>query len=499
MVRVRNIKSIGNVKPIQAIHFIPPKFNPIYKIELVSSTETIDVTKSLVDGDFTEGVTGTIGSFNFKILDPSNNYSDKINEYDLVNLYIDYGTAATTLRFSGKIERKVNTEHIYLELTGRSLAMITTGVNVIYDSGGLKARSIILKEIIDKYFSGVISTSGIEDDLTEVEKVYSEVPFWDIVEELCNSGKYDAYISTSLIMNYFVRGSRENKTEAIVENRNLIQTIEFAKDTEELVTKVRVYGKSVEGIPVLATSSSNTNLTGGIDKVLKIDNTNITNVTQAKEFADQKYAANNFLPTIGSIKSLMLPTLLPGEKLRIVSPTNNIPPLYYEIYSYTHTFSSSGSPITTVNIKKPRLNLPGILKKNIKFKTDITASDNPYSLDSSYIFDFKSDTGTHSGTAIKINSSTGKGELYSPGGFGTWTSPIVTTSLRLSAIYPKLSGTDLKSVLLRVSSDGGNIYTPMVAGIKSLPSGKNTRFQIIINSTTTNITAAGFLYSTYDI
>ena len=54
--------------------------------------------------------------------------------------------------------------------------MITTGTHIIYSSDGLKARSEILKEIIEANFPDV-SIAGIEDDLVEMDVNYFEIPF----------------------------------------------------------------------------------------------------------------------------------------------------------------------------------------------------------------------------------------------------------------------------------------------------------------------------------
>lgn len=491
---VRNIRGIGRTKPIPVLHFIPPRFNLIYKLELVSPTETIDITKLIVEGEFTDGVTSTIGSFNFKILDPSNTNSGKIDEFDTVNLYLDYGSTATTLRFSGKIERKANVEYAFLELSGRSVALNVTGINVTYDSSGSKARSVILKEIVDKYFSGVISTANIEDDLTEVEKNYSEMPFWDVVEDLCDDGGRDAYISPSLVMNYFLKGSRDSTTEAIVERVNLINPIEFAKDTEELVTKVRIYGQKKGGIPIIATSDSDTTITKGITKELKIDNANIATQDQAKAFADWKFERNKVLPTLGAVQSLMLPTIAHGERVRIFSPTNNIPPVFYEINSYTHSFSKSGAPKTIVNIKKPRLNIPEILKRNIQFQTETTEGDNPNEMEFSIIYDFTTETG---GTKSNVQITDGVLKTTAGNSAGTWISPPITIPTRATAIESRMTGDSLASTQFFVDMTGSNVFT-QIAGpnttAKTIATGKKVQIKLALNSANTQIRSVGLLY-----
>ena len=195
MPAVRNVGKISSSrkpKPIPVIHFIPPAAAQIYKIEIVTNTTTEDVTDLLVNGEYTDGVTDAIGSFFFRLLDANNTLGDIVTEFNTVNVYLDYGNVATTLRFAGKIERKSSAEQIYLDVSGRSIAMITTGVNVTYDSEGPKSRSSILSSIINKYFSGTITTSGLEDDNGPYDVNYAEMPFWSVVEDICNAGPESA-------------------------------------------------------------------------------------------------------------------------------------------------------------------------------------------------------------------------------------------------------------------------------------------------------------------
>lgn len=505
---VRNIGGIGGVKPIPVKHFIPPKFSPIYKIEVVTDTETIDLTELLVKGDYSDGVTNSIGDFSFTILDPSNTNSNRIEEFDTVNVYIDYGTTATTLRFVGKIERKSNEEQIYLTLSGRSIGMITTGKNITYSSNGPKARSVILKELIEgrgvpgdsDYYPAnftTITTTGIEDDLTEIEVNYQEIPFWNIVEELCIYGGRDAYVNTTSVFNYFVKGSRENSTEAIVENINLIETLNYAKDTEEIYTKVRVYGNKINSIPIIATSSPNTTYTKGIVKEFKIDNSSISTVTQATELANSEASDKRIPPTIGSIISLMLPTILPGEKINIANPVNNIPPAAYEINSYRQIFSEDGVPQTELIIKKDRLELSGILKSNIKFQYDIPDNINNYDMDFSEIINFETDSGVHSNTIINedyLKVATGQSS-------GTWTSDTITLDSDVSSIEFRMVGDNLikqygtTTSYVWFSFDG----KPFVQynNLTEAPTGRDLKIRIDLNSSDATVKAVAVLYKLY--
>jgi len=491
---VRNVKKIGR-KPIKVTHFIPPSFSPIWKIEVVTDSETLDVTEILVEGSYLDGVTSSIGDFTFKIIDPDNTYSNKIDEFDTLNVYIDYGTTATTLRFSGKIERKSNQEEIYLILSGRSIAMITTGKNVTYS--GTKARSVVLTEIIEKYFSD-IATTGIEDDLTEIEANWEEIPFWSVVEEICISGGRDAYIDSDSVFNYFAKGSRSNTTEAVVEDSNLIETSDYAKDTEEIYTKVRVYGKKTGDIPVIATSTPDTVYTKGIVKELKIDNSNIESTNQAIELAEAEASDKKIPPTIGTITSLMLPTILPGEKIKIANPINNIPPAYYQINSFRQIFSED-VPKTELMIQKQRIKLASILKSNIKFKSDIPENINKYDMDFSHVINFETDSGIHTNTVINEKYL----KIKEGESSGSWTSDTINLPRDISMIEFRMTGDYLvkqysvTTSYIWFSLDGGTTFQIYAEGTTKIPSGRDLKIRIDLNSEDATVKAVAVLYKLY--
>lgn len=462
------------------------------------------MTDLLVEGSYSDGVTSSIGAFDFKILDPINVNSNKIEEFDTINVYVDYGKTATTLRFTGRIERKSNQEQIYLTLTGRSVAMLTTGTNITYSSNGPKSRSEILKEIINikesdgvtpKYFGGLISDSGIEEDLTEIEVNYEEIPFWNVVEEICISGVRDAYVSPELIFNYFLKGSRENTTEAVVEDINLIETLDYAKDTQEVYTRVRVYGKRIGDIPIIATSTQDTSNTKGIIKELKIDNSSVDSTKQATELSESEAEDRKLPPTLGLIISLMLPSILPGEKIKIANPTNNIPPALYQINSFRHIFSKEGSPTTELTIQKQRVELATILKSNIKFQSDLPDNVNKFDMDFSNVIGFETDSGIHSNTLI----NEGYLKVKSGQNNGSWTSDLIQLGDDVSSIEFRFTGDYLvqqygvTTSYIWFSLDGGTTWRLYGSGVE-VPTGRDLKIRIDLNAPDARVKAVAVLY-----
>lgn len=511
MVPVRNLRGVGRTKPIPVYTWIPPIFNPIYKIEIVTSTETVDVTDFVISGEYTDGVTSTIGYFTFTIDNSTQEYTDKFRIYDKINIYLDYGSTATTLKFVGLIERPSRAgENIIL--SGQSSAIRTTGKNITYQATD-KSRSTILTEIINSNFSGVITTNNIEEDTTTTTVNYFEVPFWEIVTELCNNGGRDAYIDSTFDFHYFIDGSRENTTEAIVHEYNLIETGDFSPDLEQVSNRVRVYGNTDGNVPIIATSeseSSQLSLDGDI-KDIKINDNNIITVEQAKLRAEFELAVRKDPPTVGNIVSLGLPTISPGEKLKISDPLNGLSPSTYSIRKFRHIFSNDDPLKTEVTIQKERVSISNIMRDRIAFETKVTNNINPLDLDFSLIFDYAFNpssptesigaqlfnSGTHENTELISNNSTGTGdiELISGQTIGTWTSKNIELDFTPSTLS-LVANSNSENVVYSVSLDNGENFVELKAGNTFINATANLILRVNILEANTKIYKIGLLYNT---
>jgi len=488
---VRNISSIGSTKPIPIYVWIPPQYDLIYKIEIydVDTATAYDVTDIVLAGGYTWGITETIGKFEFTIDNSAQDYLNIFTPYDELRVYLDYAATATTLRFKGIIER-VSKKDFTLVLSGRGPAAKYIGKNVTY-SATSTARSTILSGIISKYFSD-LTTTNLESDTGTATVNYFDKPFWEVVEDICGQATFDAFVDTNYDFNYFSRGSRTNTTEAIVHEYNLIELGDFSPDASFVYNKIKVYGVETDGMPIIATANDTTSQTTYKVKELKINDSNITTKTQAQTRADYELALNKDPPTIGMVKSLGLPTLAPGQKLRISDPLNGLNPGYYDVFEFSQKFSNDEPVMTEVTIKKERTTMPNVLKKRIKFESEISAVSNPNEMDYSVIDNFDSDAGTHSSTAI----STGALRVSS-GSTGTWTSDSISLSGDLNTFEIRLAGGG--SVVIRISLDGGIIYTQVPMSTEGTVTSNvpinSVIIKIELGTSITQVNTMGFFYT----
>ena len=488
----RNISAIGSSKPIPIFIWIPPKFNPTHKIEVydVDTDTAYDVTDLVIGGEYTWGKTETIGKFEFTIDNSAQDYLSIFTPYDELRVYMDYGATATTLRFKGLIER-VSKKDFKLVLSGRGPATRYIAKNVTYSTTGT-ARATILSAVIAKYFTD-LTTTNLEADTTTAKVNYYERPFWEFIEDICGQSGYDAYVDSVFDFHYFAPNSRRNTTEAIVHEYNLIETGDFAPDASNIFNRITVYGAEIGEIPTIATASDTNSQTQYKVRDLKINDTNITTQTQAQARADYELARNKDPPTVGLVTSLGLPTIAPGEQIRVSDPLNGLNPGYYEVFEFTHKFSNDDPFMTEIKIKKERGAVSGILKKRLKFESESTKNVNPNEMENSVIYDFITDTGTHSSTEI-----TG-GVLKTDGASsGTWESDVTTTSAVVSGAEVRINANDLSGVFIYVSFDGGANYTQVVGtpGTQVSATGNHIKVRVRITSADTRIKALGILYKT---
>lgn len=475
--------------------WIPPTMDMEFKIEIVdSSGNTYDITDEIVEGEYTDGVTETIGNFIFTIDNDDQSFTDKFSLYDEIRIYMDYATSATTKVFIGLIE-KVSTKEEDIIITGRAIASRVMGITVTYAASDYTHE--ILSTILTNHASYITQSNIDTTESTDKSVVVNwyQKPFWECVQELCNNSGYDAYIDADSDFNYFVSGIRDNSTEAVVHDHNLEEVGDFTPDLSFVYNRIIVYGAKVKDQQVLWTEDDDDSISSYDVRELVINDSNIITVAQAEARAVYELSLNKDPPIIGEVTSLGLATILPGERIRISDPDSNLQPDYYNIQKFTHRFSSDDVPLTVLTIKKEGNTLSKVLKKRIVFETESTEKENPNEMRFSWINTFDSDSGIHSDTEI----TEGVLKLQSGKSTGTWISDLKTVSSNVSAFELRIRGGAIPGTECYVSIDGGNrwqVVSNLNTSYDSFPSGINLKLKIVLNSASSQIDSLALLYKT---
>jgi hypothetical protein len=485
--------SVLSLKKIPVYVWIPPTFAPIYKIELVKGTSgtTYDITDIIYEGNYTDGITQTIGNFEFTVDNTNETYTGVFALYDTIKISIDYGTDATTIRFKGMIE-KVSQRGEKLIVSGRSVAARVMGITVTKSYTNQYTHDIII-DLLSSYASYITTTNVDTVDITDTQVTVNwyQRPFWECILELCSRATYDFYIDTNFDANYFVSNTRQNANECVVHEYNLIETGDFAPDLSVLKNRIIVYGNKVEDQQIIYTAEDTDSITAYDLKEEIINDTSLVTVSQAEARADYELASKKDPPIIGEVTSLILPTITPGEQIRISDPMSNLQPAYYAIQKYTHSFSNDEPPQTTLTVQKEINTVYTILKKRITFETQAVSMDNPNEMKYSIIDDFSVDLGTHTNTAIA------NGRLYATSGGGYWVSEVTNAETDATTAEFRVKGDQLVAGMQYfVSTNNGLFYqsiTPNTA-ITLTPPGRVIKVKVLFNITTPQIDSYSLLY-----
>lgn len=484
--------AVRSLTRIPVYVFIPPNEEIEYKIEIyTSSGETIDITDDIIEGEYTDGITDTIGNFAFTIDNTNQAYNDKFNLYNEIRIYSDYATSAITKRFTGLIE-KVSTKEEDIVITGRSIASRVMGITVTYSTTDYTHE--ILSYILTTYAS-YITQNNIditEDTDTQVTINWYQKPFWECVLELCNRSGYDAYIDCNSDFNYFVSGTRENTAEAVVHEHNLIEVGDFTPDLTNIKNRIIVYGAVIEEQQIIWTEEDNNSIDSYDVKELIINDSNIITIEQAQSRALYELSLNKDPPIIGEIISIALATIMPGERIRISDQESKLYPAFYNIQKFTQKFGEE--ELTILTIQKEQSTISKILKKRITFETQAIDKTNPNEMRYSWFFDFNTDSGTHE-TPAKTEITGGVLKLKSGETSGTWISEVNTLSSNATSC-------ELRA---KVNAIGSNYYVSTDNGITwqsiSLntlltlsPPGQYLKIKVELNSASTEIDSLCLLY-----
>lgn len=442
--------------------WIPPKYTANYRVTVERDDGTIDdVTPILMFLNIKDGVTEGIGTFEFEIPNPNETYSKLWNGMEIFRYYSDYGTEAETLRFRGRVEKSSNRNNNIL-VTGRSESLFVMDQFVHKEYLGVDI-GVIIKDLFDTYGQGRYDTSQIPTTTgVSLTLTFLDIPFWDVIEEVCLSLGYDCYVSANLIVKLFEAGSITNEGEAIVHDFNLVEVGDFAQDLQFVKNQIRVIGGTIDGVQVTHTSDDeDSQVANGIRREV-INDDGITTYQAARELADFTLANRKDPPIVGEVKGILLATIQPGEKIRLSSPMENIQPNAYRILSYIHELGNEGL-YTIVKINKEGRRLSHVLKDRIQRdhrKTD--AAGNLDDLDFSEIELFNAATGTSDKTEI----IDGVLALKSGESTGTWVSnPYGTASTKtISKLKVNIVGDNLPGATIDISYDGGVNYATVTRG-----------------------------------
>ncbi len=493
-----------NTIRIPGFIWIPPS-SPIYKIEVIRTDGTADdISDYLLDGtEFTLGTTEVIGVFTIKVDNSTGNYTDKWVAGNTVNLYLDYGSSATTKKFKGKIDKvsgSLTNQYVYT-ITGRATYASLREINVTKAFINAKANEILHNEsgtgLFDVYSTG-FTYSNIDTTSSQAQTLITTAfqgkPFWDCILEICQNSGMDCYIDSSDDVHFIAQNSATNTTDAIVVGQNHLETGEFGAQTDEVRNRIIVYGAEIDGIPQLwqVEDAISQGLYNGVKEEI-VTNTNLTTMSEIQAYANYVLSLKKDPPKIGKVTSVVLCTLNPAELLKISDQINGLKSSY-RVVSFTHFFGHTDIPRTEVTINREPLLVPKLFKGVYESQQSIADFKNEFDMKYSRAFTFDDETDT----TQHINTSLSNGNLIwnGSGANGTFYSTNLTTSDNITSFEVKASGENLAgNVIFYVSVDGGNAYTTAIQNTQYSPEvGNLLKLKIVITNATVALSTVVILF-----
>jgi len=482
--------AVVNLQSQPIFAWIPPDTQTAYKITVEYSDGTIeDLTDVAIPFMFEDFVTESVGSFELNIDDPNEEYVTKFVGNEIVRYYKDYSDEATTLRFRGRVEKPSKRGNI-LNIKGRGEGKAMLDITVTKQFTDTEC-SIILSSIFGSYLPQFTLTNVTTSDTTLTVNWYQK-PFFECVRDLCIATGFECYIDPTLDVHFFLSGSVNNETDAIVDDYNLLEVGDFTPDLQQIKNRVIVYGATQQGIQVIYTAEDTESIAlYGVKEYIYNDE-NITDTTQAQEVAEFLLAELKDPPEVGEVRGVMLATIQAGENIRLSSQSDGIYPAYYLSKGWKDEFGSD-SYDTTIYINKEPRKVSHILRDRVANENRRQdTSSNPEEMRFSYPFLFKTSTGSHTNTEIT------QGILKPTSTTGTWVSENLVLDSNITEAYLILNGEVLTDVRVSVSGNTGLTYDILTNRTKltlTKSVGKNIRVKVEFLSANPQVSSMSVLYN----
>ena len=465
---------------------IPRRRNTQAKVELNGD----DVKTRVIESSWVYPATIGIGTFKIILSNAGGQLNGLYSEGDSAKLYAD-NSNGTTLQFWGIIDavkENIDNRGQILEVEGRHRSYLLTEFLVCYAASG-KVTSEILKDIMDLLpDSYTFTKTNIEDSIVEMDVEWNYKPFWDCVVELCEKAGFDCYVDNDLDFHYFAENSKVNEREYIVEGNNFLSSKSFGKDGYYEKTRVIATGKTKGGLPIIYTAVSSSE--GDNIKEVLIKDTSSNTEEAVKNLAEAKLEEISNRSTQAILQSFGLETLAPGENIWILLPRHQIHG-QYKVIQFTHRYGAkSGGWRTQCQLEEEERGIAQTVQNMDQKRDRLKDVENINKLNFSWNFDFSSDSGTHSNTEIVdgvLKTTTGNST-------GVWTSDLLELSSDIVAVEPKIIGSAIAGTQIWLSVNSGVSYTRLSAG-KKIIAGRKLKYQVILNSESTQVEDLALLYS----
>ncbi len=466
--------------------WIPPRvFKPNWKVEITRTDGTVDdVTNDMLSGSVTLTVTQATGRFNMNLDNRGGLYLNRYNGGEVISIYGDYSDASNKMfegRLSDVFYSLSGNDGYVCSVSGKDYSAEALDITVTKRYTTNTAISTIFKEVVDEYLP-TFTYNNVQTITTTARPTWSNKPAWDCFKELAilagrGGTDHDFYSDSDKDWNFFEEGANVSTLEAVVIKDNL-KNISIGTSFDDIKNRIIVYGQQLEGLPLIAYAENEASQNTSWIKERVITDTNIVTYEHAQDRADSELEDARVPLTKGTVNSVGLPFLKPGDMLRVVAPYCGATG-QFKVTSLTHSFSKSAGFTTSVSIKRE----PRVISKIFQEQTDrqqgLQDINNQFEMQYSYnlTFDSEDEIESHSGTAL----SDGKLVLASGQTSGIMISEERLHTSNITQIEFKVNGSDdLRVSSYFISVDGGGSWELVTPNTLHTVAGTGRRLKVRI-------------------
>lgn len=466
--------------------WIPRKYiDSRYKILI----DGLDRRADIITCSFTKAVAPEMGTFKIILNNNNKSFSDLYKGGEDVELQYDF-SLGTTRVFLGTIEEAKDVfgrNGETLEIIGSHLGGELLNRTVIASYDGSLSGDEVIKNLISRFAPSGWTTNNVEACAIFPKADFNAVPLWKSLSDVTKICNYDLYGDDSRDIHFFAKGSKNNDNEAVVLSQNLITLKGFGKDTLDLRSKVQVYGSDDQGVPVIYSS---TDTTQKVTREHVIFNNNVRDSQAAEDLANSRQEAFSRNDELGEGRSLLLPTLNPGDMVYLSNTLAEIN-ARQRFVKFTHSLPDESTDFIIEDVRS----MSKLFRERIEQDLQNESISNPFNLDFSYNFTFDNESLFDTQASTNVKAAEGALKLQS-GSSGTLISLPKNTEVNVTQVHVKAVGDGLENVSWLVSADNGNHFEPVILEeLKSLGfPGKNLRLKAVISASGVRVDSAVVIY-----
>ena len=490
--------AVTNIQSVQPTFFIPAHVQSIYKLEIVTSSTTYDVTSYIGKASCTPAINPSVGKFEITLYNPEDKYTDLFSSGDSVKFFKDYALEALTHRQTGQIESIDQSNHelkIKGKLIGGELLDVTITGN--YSSQEI---STILTDVISQVNSQItvpFTTTKVNVTTSSIDISFNGKNANECIEQLCQRAGFDFYVDKDKDCHFFEEKSVENTIDAVAHGMNMLEIKGFSEDVERVKNHIIVNGAVIDGIPLTYTTENATSIASyGYKEEIISDNT-LETYDELKEKGDPQLTLKKDPPIVGEVKSILLVGLNPGEMLRVSAPSAGISPDTYKVVEFDDKFGSDEIPSTKIKLEKWKPSISTELRSSFLKQKETQNITNINKLEHTYMFTFDDDTNIDD--ANSTDYDTDEGYLTFSSSSGEMQSDAHSASGNITKFEVRAYGENLVgNVIYKVSVDKGVSWktVSLNTATDTTSEGTNLKVKIEVSDASVKISTLAVLFST---